>query len=195
MLAVPTLVFMRHGLTDWNVEGRLQGQQDVSVNAVGRAQARRNGEAILAAVPEAVTFDFVASPLRRARQTMAIVRAAMGLAPQAYRIDERLRELTFGEWESYTLDEIRARQPAALAAREADKWGFQPPGGESYERFSKRIRAWLAGLRRPSVVVAHGGVGRVLTIELAGVDPLTAVSSDVPHDRVFVWREGVATPL
>ncbi len=193
--AVPIIVFVRHGETDWNVEGRLQGQRDVPLNERGRRQARRNGEKIVAAIPDVADFDFVASPLGRARATMEIARAAMGLDPKAYAVDDRLLEVTFGEWEGFTTAEVRAREPAGVAAREADKWRFLPPGGESYERLAERIRPWLADLRQPTVVVAHGGVGRVLWVDLAGIDPAEAVSRDVPHDQVFVWRDGAISLL
>ena len=192
---MPTIVFLRHGETDWNVEGRLQGQQDVPLNANGRAQARRNGETLRGAVEGVAAFDFVASPLGRARETMEIARAAMGLDPKAYRVDHRLREVTFGRWEGFTTAEIRAREPSELAAREADKWGVAPPGGESYERLATRVRPWLLEISRPTVVVAHGGIGRVLWIELAGLDPAKAVALAVPHDRVFVWSGGGARLL
>jgi len=192
---VPTIVFMRHGETDWNVEGRLQGQRDVPVNDRGRAQARRNGEVIAAAIPDVATFDFVASPLSRARETMEMARAAMGLDPNAYRTDERLRELTFGDWESFTLDELRIRRPEEAAARDHDKWRFTPPGGESYADLAGRIAPWLEGLTRPTVAVAHGGIGRVLRIALAGVDPAEAVNTDIPHGKVFLWKDGALTVL
>lgn len=188
MPSAPALVFLRHGETDWNVEGRLQGQRDVPLNERGRRQARRNGEAIAAAIPDIAAFAFVASPLQRARETMEIARAAMGLDPKAYAVDERLLEITFGDWEGFTTAEIRAREPAGLAAREADKWRFSPPGGESYERLAGRIREWHAELGPRTVVAAHGGVGRVLWIDLVGLTPDEAVAIDVPHDKVFVWN-------
>ncbi len=192
-VATPTLVFVRHGETDWNVAGRLQGQRDIPINTHGRAQARRNGEVIARSFADVAAFDFVASPLSRARETMEIVRATIGLDRGDYRTDDRLREITFGAWESYTIDEIRRRSPGAVAAREKDKWGFQPPGGESYARLAARVKAWLAELARPTLVVAHGGVGRVLWIELAGVGPAAAVAIDVPHDKVFLWQDGAAS--
>ncbi len=86
-LSPPTIVFVRHGRTDWNVNGRLLGQQDIPLNDAGRADARHNGATIKVAVPDVATFDFVASPLSRARETMEIVRAAIGLDPEGYRTD------------------------------------------------------------------------------------------------------------
>ena len=190
MPAVPTLVFLRHGQTDWNVEGRLQGQRDVPINAKGRIQARQNGEKVLRDVPEAPTFDFVASPLGRARETMEIARTAMGLDPAGYRIDEQLKELTFGEWEGFTYRDIEGVHPGWVAQRLADKWFFQPPGGESYEMLSARIVRWLQTVDRATVIVSHGGVGRVLRAHLLKLDPLRTVIEDFPHTSVFLWRDG-----
>ena len=187
-----TLVFVRHGETDWNVEGRLQGQRDVPLNQNGREQARRNGGVLKGAFADLGRFDFVASPLSRARETMEIARTAMGLDPSGYRTEDRLREVTFGRWEGFTTEEIRAREPRELALREANKWGVSPPGGESYELLAARVRPWLIHVTVPTVVVAHGGIGRVLWIELAGMDPSAAVAIAIPHDRVFLWDGGLA---
>ena len=66
------LIYMiRHGQTDWNAEGRLQGQQDIPLNEIGRAQATRNGSTLLSSAGSAIAdFDFVASPLSRTRETL-----------------------------------------------------------------------------------------------------------------------------
>ena len=191
--ALPVLVFIRHGETDWNREGRLQGQRDIPLNDTGRAQARRNGTAIKADMPEAASFDFIASPLSRSRETMEIVRAAMGLPPEHYATDDRLKELTFGRWEGFTGDDLRAVSAELIAAREKDKWGFLPPGGESYRILSERVAGWLAGIVRPTFVVAHGGVGRVLRRMILGLDPIEAVSLFFPQDQVLVFRDGRET--
>ena len=190
MTSVPTLVFVRHGQTDWNVEGRLQGQRDIPLNEIGRAQARRNGEVIRDRIPEAAGFDFVARPLSRTRETVEILRAAMALDPAGYEIDTRLLEITFGELEGLTYQDIETRDPGWSRARHADKWNYLPPGGESYHMLSVRIIGWLETLSRPSLVVAHGGVGRVLRAHLLGLDKLATVSEDFPQDRVFLWRDG-----
>jgi probable phosphoglycerate mutase len=190
MSAIPTIVFIRHGETDWNVEGRLQGQRDIPLNENGRAQARRNGETIARDIPGAAGFDFVASPLWRARETMEIARAAMGLEPKAYAVDPRLVEITFGELEGFTYQDIEDREPGWLKLRDANKWEFLPPGGESYRMLHDRIIAWLETVRLPLVVVAHGGVGRVLRAHLLGLDKSTSVAESFPQDRVFLWRDG-----
>ena len=191
--------FLRHGETRaGNVEGRLQGQRDVPLNERGRSQAHVAQWRAIApsdAIADFGPFDFVASPLGRGRETMEIARGVLGLEPAAYRIDDRLVEVTFGRWEGFTTEEIRAREPVELAAREADKWGVSPPGGESYQRLAVRVRPWLSEVVRPTVVVAHGGVGRVLWIELAGLGTAEAVSIAIPHDRVFLWADGRATLL
>jgi broad specificity phosphatase PhoE len=189
-MTVPTLVFVRHGQTNWNVEGRLQGQRDIPLNDIGRGQAKRNGEVIRQRIPEAAGFDFVASPLSRARETMEIARTAMGLDPRAYEIDARLLEITFGELEGLTYREVESRSPGWGRARDANKWDYLPPGGESYHMLSVRIIGWLETLERATVVVAHGGVGRVLRAHLLGLDKQETVSEDFPQDRVFLWRDG-----
>ena len=89
------LYYIRHGETDWNRESRLQGQREVPINANGRAQARACGEILrdLIAREAETEFEYVSSPLGRARETMELVRATLGLAPATYRIDERLTEI------------------------------------------------------------------------------------------------------
>lgn len=187
---IPSLVFLRHGETDWNVEGRLQGQRDIPLNDRGRVQARRNGTAIIAAMPGIADYDFVASPLVRSRETMEIARRAMGLEPSAYRLDDRLREITFGDWEGSTLAELRERHGALVAERERDKWRFLPPNGESYALLLERVVEWLGSLTRPTFAVSHGGVGRVVRSHILGVDRARAVADYFPQDKLLVIEDG-----
>lgn len=190
LASAPPLIYVRHGETDWNAEGRLQGQRDIPLNDKGRAQARRNGAALAAAFGDAADFDFVASPLGRARETMEIVRASLGLDPALYRLDDRLKEISYGAWEGFTGEELSLRDPEGIAAREAAKWEFMPPGGESYRLVSDRVALWLATLDRPTLVVAHGGVGRVLRARVLGVDPFQSLAGIFPQDNAFHWRDG-----
>ena len=190
-MARPTLYFARHGETDWNRERRLQGQHDIPLNALGRVQASRSGELLRGLLERdgrpAAQYDYVSSPLGRARETMELMRAAMGLDPEAYRTDARLMEMSFGRWEGFTFAELQAREAAALAERERDKWGFVLPGGESYAQLQVRVRAWYETMERDSVVSAHGGVCRALIAHLNLAEPEAASIGDIGQGCVYVF--------
>ncbi|MCP4314667.1 MAG: histidine phosphatase family protein [Hyphomicrobiales bacterium] len=186
--SVPLIYVLRHGITDWNVEERLQGAKDIPLNENGRRQAADNGRALKLLIGDKVdTFDFVSSPLFRTRETMELMRGAMGLAPTAYRTDDRLIELSFGDWESHTLDEIAVSTPEKVEERTRNKWDFQPPGknAESYEILSWRIAAWLNEVNRPTVCVCHGGVMRVMFYLIAGIPPHKAAELPMPQDKIL----------
>src|SRR5215470_8716102 len=102
-MPAPTIYYIRHGETEWNAIGRLQGTQDVPLNEMGVKQAGEAG-AILADLlirdgREAASVAFVSSPLGRARTTMELVRGTLKLPLHAYAIDDRLREIGYGAWE------------------------------------------------------------------------------------------------
>src|SRR5688572_23098981 len=182
-----TLYFMRHGETDWNRAQRYQGQRDIPLNDTGRHQASRNGRVLAEALGTgAASFDYVASPLMRARETMEIVRREMALAPLAYRTDDRLREIHYGHWEGRFWQELPQADPEGYAARLADPWSWQPKEGESYSMLSERVAGWLAEAERDAFVVAHGGVSKVLRGLVLRLAPADIARLDVPQDKVLV---------
>ena len=184
--------FVRHGQTDWNAENRLQGQADTDLNVLGREQATENGRRLAGLIADPQDFDFVASPMRRTRETMELIRAAMGLEPEAYRTDPRLVEVNFGDWQGFTYAELEARRPGTAERRGLDKWDFQPPGegAESYQMLLERIRPWFEELERDTVCVTHGGVIRVLFRLVENMPENKAANLDTPHDRVLRLRDG-----
>lgn len=186
----PVIYFIRHGETDWNAEGRLQGQRDVPLNDLGRVQAEEAGAKLKAQVPLVEDCDFIASPLLRTRETMEIARTAMGLHSTYYRTDERLKELTFGAWEGFTWAEIVRREPKLSHQRERDKWNFVPPEGESYAMLALRVKPAIDGLRRDTVMVSHGGVARVMIAMLGGVAVELAPSHDIWQGKVLMFGNG-----
>jgi len=187
----PIIYFTRHGETDWNREHRLQGQHDIPLNALGRTQAARCGEVLrelLERTGRALDgYDYVSSPLGRARETMELMRAAVGLDAARYRTDARLMEMSFGRWEGFTFAELQARESAALAERERDKWGFILPGGESYAQLQVRVRAWYESVDRDTVVSAHGGVCRALIALLGLARPDVASTGDIGQGCLYVF--------
>jgi probable phosphoglycerate mutase len=192
----PTLFFIRHGETDWNAEGRLQGQQDVPLNGRGRRQAVHCGEVMRDLLARdgrsADAFDFIASPLSRARETMESIRSVLGLDPAAYRLDGRLAEHSFGAWEGFTYAELRQRPPGPrlLAERERDKWNFLPPGGEGYAQLLVRVRAWYSSIAHDTIVVSHGGVARTLFVLIGVLQPDVAPVHEVDQGAVYQLAPG-----
>jgi broad specificity phosphatase PhoE len=191
-MAPPVIYYIRHGETDWNVEGRLQGHHDVPLNARGRAQATLCGEILRDLFardgrdPE--SLDYVSSPLGRARQTMELARIALGLVAGGYAIEPRLTEISFGDWEGFTIAELRNRDPQRIAQREHDKWHFIAPGGESYKAVSERMHAWYGGLTRDVVVTAHGGTARGLMASLGIAKPAAAPLIDIAQGVAYVFQ-------
>ena len=182
--------FIRHGETDWNAEGRLQGQRDIPLNDVGRVQAEEVGTILgrLASRPEDLAYW--SSPLSRARETMELMRDKLGLHPPSYRQDDRLKELSFGDWEGLTWPEVEKRSPKIAAARIADKWNVAPPEGESYEMLAARILPFMETLERPGVMVSHGGVGRALMTLAGGMTREHAAETYVRQGVVYVFENG-----
>jgi probable phosphoglycerate mutase len=185
-----TIYFIRHGETDWNALQRYQGQADVPMNETGRAQARRNGEVLRALLPSIAQCRYVASPLLRARETMEIVRPAMGLDPQSYALDDRLKELHYGHWQGVFAADLHEFDATGAEARARDSFRWRPVGGESYEDLMARAAAWLDDVEGDVVVAAHGGVSRVLRGHIYGLDLASVPELPVPQDRVLILRRG-----
>lgn len=157
-----TIWFIRHGETQWNTAGRLQGRSDSPLTALGREQAARNGSTLLQAVPDLHNLRFVSSPLGRTRTTMEIIRERIGLPADGYQTDERLAEMGFGEWEGLSWPHIRIHRNEEWNSREQSKWTHAAKGGESFRDVAERLRDWFGSIERDLVVVSHGAVGRVL---------------------------------
>lgn len=176
---------IRHGETDWNAERRLQGQRDIPINARGQRQAGAYAQILKTEQRDWGNWQFIASPLGRTRTTMEIMREALGLDPADYTLDDDLKEVTFGQWESFTLEELEPEFPALVAQRLADRWNFVAPGGESYAAASQRVKRALGRLAGPSVIVAHGGIIRGMRHLVEGLEGAAVMQGHVPQDNVY----------
>lgn len=128
------LVLIRHGETDWNVEGRYQGQADPPLNARGLAQARRTAES-LRGVGLAALYS---SPLRRAAQTAAVIAETLGLAVH---FEPRLMEIHLGVWQSRLTEAIQREYPALFRQWERAPWETRIPEGETLRQVRARVYA------------------------------------------------------
>lgn len=190
MAQYPRILFVRHGETDWNVEGRLQGQTDIPLNQLGRYQAEDVGRRLKKLLADPASSEWIVSPLGRTRETAEIARRALGLDPLAYQLEEQLKEITFGEWEGFTWAELRKTVPHAEKERDQNKWSYVPPKGESYEMLTTRIGKWLSTVNREIVAVSHGGVARALMVLAADVSPSEAPRHDIHQGRVLEFADG-----
>jgi len=182
----------RHGQTEWNATERVQGQAEADLTALGRLQAAGNGRQLKNLIPDPTGYRFIASPMRRTRETMETIRTEMGLPREGYELEPRIIEVHFGDWQGYTLAELEAVRPGTTTGRDAEKWTFLPPGAgaESYAALAERIRPWAAEMRGPAVVVTHGGVVRALFHILNGLSGQEASMMSVYQDRVLRWQDG-----
>jgi len=193
-MPAPTIYYIRHGETDWNAQGRLQGGMDIPLNDLGRKQATLAGGILGGLLARegrsAESLGYVASPLGRARRTMELVRGALNLPPEGYALDDRLREIGYGRWEGSTFAQMRAADPELFARRRADKWTVPPPDGESYAEVQVRMRDWYDGLTADTVAVAHGGTARALMVALGIKTPAIAADLGIEQGVVYVFGDG-----
>ena len=180
-------IFVRHGQTDWNREGRIQGGTEIPLNERGRAQARANGRK-LAGLELPGDVPFFVSPMDRAQETARLVRAEMGLALDEFTTIPALRELTFGDWEGRTLVEVWTADPDPVEARKDDKWNYVPPDGESYAQLSERVAPVLKTLPVQAVIVSHGGVMRTVIQRFTGLAQDEAAILEIHQDRFWRWN-------
>ena len=193
-MPAPTIYYIRHGETAWNAAGRLQGTQDIPLNELGCRQAAYAGN-ILADLFAREARDrrnlaYVASPLGRARSTMDHVREVLRLPAGEYGLDDRLREIGYGEWEGSTLAEMQARDPEFYARRLTQKWTMSSPGGETYASVQLRMRDWYDSLKADTVAVAHGGTCRALMVALGHETPQSAADLPIEQGAVYVFGDG-----
>ena len=148
------LCLVRHGQTDWNLEGRYQGQSDVPLNEKGFEQAK----SLVGKLKGKTFITIYTSDLLRAQQTAEPIANALGLPIQ---IEPRLREINQGEWEGVLVDDIKARYAGLWSQRTVDPASVRPPGGETVSEVAARVYAALDDIARliPAgnvLIVSHG---------------------------------------
>lgn len=157
------LLLVRHGQSEWNAARRLQGQADIGLSDLGRAQA----EALRATIEEAAPCRVVASDLKRVRETAERINATSA------RYTEGLREIDVGDWTGRAIDDIRAEDEDAYLGWRAGT--SAPPGGEAWADFVERVSDVIEEERcNPCdnlLVVCHGGVIRALLQRYVGLKP------------------------
>lgn len=159
-----TIYLLRHGQTEWNRKGILQGQLDSPLTEKGRRQVQVIGDYLAHTLTSKDDIHIECSHLGRARATAEILRQTLGLERSQLSSTELLAELHLGEWQGMDKASIESRWPGSQAQREQDKWHFRIPGGENYDLLAQRAHAWLTQKRTAAItiVITHQQFSNVL---------------------------------
>jgi ribonuclease H / adenosylcobalamin/alpha-ribazole phosphatase len=167
-----TTLLLRHGETAMSVEKRFSGVGDPPLTDAGRAMAAAAATRLATSGATAV----VSSPLRRARETAALVAEAVGVDVE---VEEGLRETDFGDWDGYTFAEVRQRWPAELEAWLAST-AVAPPHGESFDDTAVRVRAALHRVLR-----RYAGRTVVCVSHVTPVKTLLRLALEAPPSALY----------
>ena len=188
------LYLVRHGQSEWNRIGRIQGRSESPLTELGRQQAAALGRMLGSILPDS-GIDIVASPLSRAFETATIIAGELGRAAGDVRTDDRINDFDVGVLAGYPgWDAVASDYPELARLRLEDPIHFQPPGGESGADVLARARAFLAARQaaeRDALVVCHGVINKFIRAAARGIAGGDIIA--LGEDQDVVYRlDGVA---
>ncbi|MBK9928194.1 MAG: glucosyl-3-phosphoglycerate synthase [Anaerolineales bacterium] len=183
---VTRLCLVRHGQTDWNLEGRYQGQSDVPLNDNGNEQARSLVEKL-----RGKNFSAIyTSDLSRARETAEPIAKALNIP---LRVEPRLREINQGEWEGQLVDDLKTRYTELWEKRAVDPANVRPPGGETVGEVAERVYAALNDVARQfptgNVLIVSHGLSIATAICRSKNIPVGQAYTVIPDNVRPVWMD------
>lgn len=184
-----TIILVRHGETEWNIEEIFRGRIDVELNETGRRQARLVAEYLRDFQIDAV----YSSPLRRALATAELIAGYHGLE---VRVSGGLIDLDFGEWQGLTLEEVKERYKALYTQWTSHPEQLRVPAGESLDDVTERaiqvINEAITKYQNYVVLVSHRVVNKVLICSLLGLDNshFWNIKQDTCGMTTFVYEGG-----
>ena len=182
------LYLVRHGQSEWNRIGRIQGRSESPLTGLGRQQAAAFGRLLRATLPDP-GIDIVASPLSRAFETATIIAAELGRAASDVRTDERINDFDIGVLAGYPgWDAVAVDHPELARLRLEDPIRFRPPGGESGADVLARARAFLAATEaagHDSLVVCHGVINKFIRAAARGITGGDIIALGEDQDVVY----------
>ncbi len=178
------LCLIRHGQTDWNVQGRYTGQSDIPLNGTGQAQAQSLVEQLTSHKIDAI----FSSDLMRASETAGILSESFQIPVQ---LDSRLREINQGEWEGKHLDDIKLKYNDIWQKRKSNPHDIRPPGGESLPEVSTRVIEAVEEIaaKYPEgtvLIISHGLAIALILCKITAV-PIEQAYNLIPSNTEPVW--------
>ena len=178
------LALLRHGHTDWNRAGRIQGRSDIALDAQARAELAGYQ------LPDPWnTASLWASPLGRAFETAQLV---AGHDPQT---SDALIEMNWGDWEGQRGVDLIEEVDSGYRHIEDWSWDFRPPNGESPAELWARLEPWVSGLQNDAIAVCHIGIMRVILAKAWGWDFTGPAPFKIKRNRLFVVDLDTMTPV
>ena len=175
---------VRHGQTDWNLQGRYHGQSDVPLNDNGRAQAQLLAQQLMGQSFAAI----YSSDLKRARETAEIIARAIHLPVT---LEPRLREIDQGEWEGQLVDDIKARYAMLWQERILDPINVRPPNGETVGEVATRVCTALDDIARlysvSKVLISSHGLALATVICKVRDISIGQAYNMIPDNAIPVW--------
>ncbi|MFV1497444.1 histidine phosphatase family protein [Phaeobacter sp. JH20_02] len=181
------LALLRHGHTDWNRAGRIQGRSDIPLDDTARAELAV--QALPAPWDQASLWS---SPLKRAAETAKLV------ADRTPQTSPALIEMNWGDWEGQHGKDLRADLTSGFRDIEEWGWDYRPPGGETPQEVWERIVPWLAQLTEDTVAVCHIGIMRMILARAYGWNFDSPAPFQIKRNRLFVVErhaDGRLTPV
>ena len=198
------LYLVRHGESEWNRIGRIQGRRESPLTGTGRAQAVALGRMLRAVLPDP-GIDIVSSPLERAFETATIIAGELGRAGRrastagGVRTDERLTDFDVGVLAGYPgWDAVAADYPEPARLRLEDPLRFRPPGGESGAAVLARARDFLderEAAGRDTLIVGHGVINKFIRAAARGLTGADVIALGEDQDTVYRLDGAVETEL
>ena len=186
------IYLVRHGETVWNQIFRLQGRLDSPLTPRGIQQARAIGETLRHEIKNINDVSIETSDLGRARETARIIADVIGLSSAAIALTPLLVEYGFGDWQGLTHSQVDELYPGARAERQARKWNYTVPNGESYALVAVRAREWLSNPRygRTTIAVTHEMTSRTIQGLYLALTEEETLARTHPHHRIYRLRDG-----
>lgn len=187
------MYLIRHGETEFNVEGKFQGQSDSPLTEDGKDQIYQVARMLKMELGDDIhNWEIISSPLGRAMDSTKILCETLAYDLNKVQTDERLAEVSVGDWAGLYIEDIKAQWPRLLEGTNHYNWYFNSLGGERYADVEGRVKAFLESVKDKEklIVVAHGVTSRIIRGLYQNLDKDEALSLEVAHETFFKLADG-----
>ena len=186
------VLIIRHGETQWNLQGKLQGRLDTPLTLNGVRQAMAIAVQHKSFIQETQDIQFWVSPLGRAKQTASILADLWEVPFSYFKEIPALAERGYGCWEGLSQEEIKATRAQEFESNSRDPWNFAMEGGESRAKLANRLHEWVEELSADSlhVAITHSGCLRSLRGLYTGVSLDVQLGYNEPQTTAVLLCEG-----